>query len=230
THRYTIKGTYNVSLTVRDDDGASSTATKQVSVGNTPPIANFTYSMLNPIVECVIQFNDSSFDIDNSIVNWTWSFGDGNISYERNPMHQYAVGGIYNVQLKVRDSDGAENSTTKQVFVDLYDNTSPFLSIETPSPGHIYFFGKERRLPVISPWVIGKVVVHVSAEDVQSGLEKVEFYVNGELKYTDYSLPYSWTWSERSFGRAYNIKVKAYDGAGNSATDDVTVRLFSLGR
>jgi hypothetical protein len=37
--------------------------------------------------------------------NWTWDFGDDNISYDQNPIHNYSSIGIYNVNLTVRDSD-----------------------------------------------------------------------------------------------------------------------------
>ncbi|MCD6237094.1 MAG: PKD domain-containing protein, partial [Thermoplasmata archaeon] len=197
---------------------------------NDPPIANFTYSTLEPTYSGIIQFNDSSVDIDGYIVNWTWSFGDGSISYTRNPLHQYSASGIYTVRLKVRDNNGAENSIIKPVIVNLSDNLCPLIFIKTPSSRHIYLFGKEYKFPLKMPWIIGKVIIEVTAEDNQSGLEKVEFYVNNKLKYIDYNPPYSWTWSERSFGKAYNIKVKAYDGAGNTATDDVAVRLFSFNK
>jgi len=76
--------------------------------------------------------------------------------------------------------------------------------------------------------VIGKVTVEVSVNDAQTGVEKVEFYVNNKLEYTDYVLPQSYSWSECSFGKTYNFKVKAYDYSGNSATDDVTLRVFSF--
>ena len=181
-------------------------------------------------IKDIVYFNDSSFDIDGYIVNWTWSFGDGNISYERNTTHRYEMAGTYLVNLTVTDNNGAENSIIKPVIVNLSDNLCPLIFIKTPSSRHIYLFGKEYKFPLKMPWIIGKVIIEVTAEDNQSGLEKVEFYVNNKLKYTDHNPPYSWTWSERSFGKVYNIKVKAYDRTGNTATDDVAVRLFSFSK
>jgi microbial collagenase len=40
-------------------------------------------------------------------VAWQWSFGDGASSTERNPVHQYAGSGKYDVLLTVTDNDGA---------------------------------------------------------------------------------------------------------------------------
>jgi len=49
---------------------------------------------------------DKSFDSDGFIINYTWDFGDGNISYERNPVHEYSSSGNYTITLAVKDNDG----------------------------------------------------------------------------------------------------------------------------
>ncbi|RLF39531.1 MAG: hypothetical protein DRN21_03455, partial [Thermoplasmata archaeon] len=54
---------------------------------------------------------------DGTIVNWTWSFGDGNVSHAQNPSHQYTDAGTYTVNLTVRDDDGAVNWTVAEVVV-----------------------------------------------------------------------------------------------------------------
>ena len=38
--------------------------------------------------------------------NWTWDFGDGNISYEQNATHNYSKEGVYVVSLNVTDDNG----------------------------------------------------------------------------------------------------------------------------
>jgi len=64
-----------------------------------------------------VQFTDASSDPDGTIVNWTWSFGDGNVSHAQNPSHQYTAAGTYTVNLTVRDDDGAVNWTTAEIVV-----------------------------------------------------------------------------------------------------------------
>jgi len=83
----------------------------------THPVANYTYSPLNPTDLDTIQFTDLSNDPDGTIVNWTWNFNDGNISYIQNPTHQYTSYGTYIVNLTVRDDDGANDSICKMVNV-----------------------------------------------------------------------------------------------------------------
>ena len=108
---------YTVILTVTDDDGVSDSYQVDIMVLNVEPIANFTYSPSEPSDLDTIQFTDLSDDLDGSIVNWSWDFGDGNISYEQNPTHQYADDGVYTVILTVTDDDNASHSISKEITV-----------------------------------------------------------------------------------------------------------------
>jgi len=82
---------------------------------NELPVVGFTYSPKENItVNMIMTFIDNSTDPDGQIVNWTWDFGDGNISYDENPTHKYASSGEYSVILTVMDNNNA-NSTTKPI-------------------------------------------------------------------------------------------------------------------
>jgi hypothetical protein len=54
---------------------------------------------------------------------------------------------------------------------------------------------------------------------------KVEFYVDGKLRATDSAAPYAARWKmPRSMaGSTHRVAAKAYDTAGLSATDTVSV-------
>ena len=62
-----------------------------------------------------ISFIDNSFDLDGTIAQWEWNFGDGNTSIEQFPVHEYAEVGSYNVTLTVTDNDGLTDSVTRVV-------------------------------------------------------------------------------------------------------------------
>ncbi|KAA0004498.1 MAG: PKD domain-containing protein [Thermoplasmata archaeon] len=131
SHQYADDGTYNVTLTVRDNDGYASNISYLISVSNVEPSAHFTFSPLNPSEGDTIYFSDMSSDSDGSVINWTWNFGDGNVSYEQNPSHQYADDGTYNVTLTVRDNDGAVNSSSAEV---IFSENHPPYAPSSPSP------------------------------------------------------------------------------------------------
>lgn len=117
THRYTDDGTYTVKLTVVDNDGGEDAESKSISVSNVAPKADFTYSPENPDISDTVSFNDKSSDSDGSIVSWSWDFGDGYGSKEKNPIHKYEEEGTYTVKLTVTDDDGATHTKTKDVTV-----------------------------------------------------------------------------------------------------------------
>jgi len=77
-----------------------------------PPVANFTYN----IDGLTVNFTDTS-TFNASIVNWTWNFGDGNVSYEQNPTHTYAENGTYFVILNVTDSNALYDVETKEINI-----------------------------------------------------------------------------------------------------------------
>ncbi len=66
-----------------------------------------------------------SYDPDGTIVNYTWDFKDGEFGYVENPVHIYIDPGYYEVNLTVRDDDGATSSDTVNITV---------LDITPPSP------------------------------------------------------------------------------------------------
>ena len=132
THRFTDEGTYTVFLNATDDDGATNTKSRTVTVTNLPPTANYTYSPTNPTTASAIHFTDTSTDSDGTIASRAWSFGDG-ISYpQQNPIHRFVNNGVYTVILTVTDDDGATATKSRAVTVTNLPPTANF----TIEPSH----------------------------------------------------------------------------------------------
>ena len=117
SHTYAAGGSYTVTLTVTDNQGAASAPVSR-TVGVTPPnqapTANFTFSCSG--LGC--NFTSTSSDPDGSIASYSWTFGDGATSTLQNPSHTYTAAGTYNVGLRVTDNQGAQSTiTTKSVTV-----------------------------------------------------------------------------------------------------------------
>src|SRR5207253_408138 len=110
SHTYSAAGSYTVTLTVKDNQNASSSPvshTVQVTAPNQPPSAAFTFSC--PTLAC--SFSDQSSDPDGSVTSWQWTFGDGTTgSTAQNPSHTYSAAGSYTVTLTVKDNQNASSS------------------------------------------------------------------------------------------------------------------------
>ncbi|KAA0003832.1 MAG: PKD domain-containing protein, partial [Thermoplasmata archaeon] len=117
SHQFSHKKTYVVTLTVIDNNHGLSSISKELEVVNAPPVADFSWDPYYPVPGEIINFTDKSYDSDGSIVNWTWDFGDGNVSYERNTSHAYTKNGTYTVNLTVKDDDGDISWKRKEMLV-----------------------------------------------------------------------------------------------------------------
>ena len=128
THRYGSAGTYNATLSVTDDNGATSTAEVTVSVAeNDPPTADATANRTAVDPDEAVSFDGSgSSDSDGSITSYEWAFGDGTTATGPTATHDFTGLGFYTVDLTVTDEDGA--STTDSIDVEIVDNYDPTAS------------------------------------------------------------------------------------------------------
>jgi thermitase len=108
--------------------------------------------------------------------------------------------------------DAAGNSRSSSLSVSVYnagDTTAPVININSPANG---------------ARVSGNVSVLVSAGD-NVAVVKVELYVDGSLKATTASSPFTARWNtRRETAGAHTLQCKAYDAAGNvGSSSTVTV-------
>ena len=122
-HAFSSTGNYNVKLTVTDNEGATDSSTKIVTVTelttpNQSPTASFTANPTSGVAPLNVSFNASnSSDSDGNIVNYVWDFKDGNVGTGQTVNHIFTSTGSYNVKLTVTDNEGVTDSTTKTITV-----------------------------------------------------------------------------------------------------------------
>jgi len=92
-----------------------------------PIVADFTYNPSTLYAYGTVTFNAStSFGLYSAIANYTWDFGDDNVTTTSSPTvkHTYTTPGSYNVTLTVTDEFGFQNSTVISLTV-LEDDVPP---------------------------------------------------------------------------------------------------------
>jgi len=69
------------------------------------PVAAFGAHPPTGPAPLTVEFVDRSYG---EVTSWSWDFGDGTTSSQRNPSHVYAVGGFYTVRLSVQGPGGVD--------------------------------------------------------------------------------------------------------------------------
>lgn len=127
-HTYSAPGTYAVVLAVTDDEGASATLVRDVSV---PPYTQIP----EPVVRLRVYTTgllatadaSESFDPGGGSLDYSWTFGDGSTAQGSIVQHLYSVPGAYLLGLRAAAVDGrtAETSTYLTVMENRTDLTPP---------------------------------------------------------------------------------------------------------
>lgn len=109
------------------------------------------------------------------------------------------------------------------------DNTPPAVIFEKPKNGYIYIQDNDglRRLLSRNTLVIGKITIKANATDMESGIDRVVFLIDGEQQAEITTEPYTFVWSRFSLPfLPRTLRVVAYDEAGNNAYQEIKVHRF----
>lgn len=235
-HAWKNYGIYEVKVVAEDDKGdRSKEASLTVKIGRSnPPLP--PYEPYPPDNATGIDFNITlswnCSDPDGDTLYYTIFFGEKenmsivaeNISSNRYEIHNLKPYTTYYWQVLARDEYGMESYSKIWKFT-TKDIEKPLVKILYPSQNCINFYNFS--IPWINTVAFEEIYVDVYAMDNQSGIDRVEFYVNGELRGIDYSPPYFWLWKEEAIYGKYLLEVIAYDKDGNIAKDEMIVKMIN---
>ncbi len=116
-HQYIAVGPFDVTLQVTSYAGCKKALTKNFSNIYAQPKANFTV----PAEVCLRDttvFVNTSTATSQTITQWNWSFGDGNVSSVPDPKHLYQTADTFDVKLYTISDKGCYSDTvTKSTIV-----------------------------------------------------------------------------------------------------------------
>lgn len=127
-HTFPDIGTYTVTLTINDVECGVESSTVDVVVSLCPEIF-IAASDSSGCAPAEITFFDGSQLWGRTLISRLWEFGDGGISTERDPLHQYTTAGTYTVTLTVATDAG---STTDSIvdFISMAEATVADFDVE----------------------------------------------------------------------------------------------------
>jgi PKD repeat protein len=109
TVAYQNPGVFPVTLTAVNPNGSSSVTLQSFISVQTVPSLGFT-SVVNGLT---VTFTNTSTGAS----SYFWDFGDGNNSSDANPVHTYAIGGVYEVELTATNICGSSLTTNNVTMV-----------------------------------------------------------------------------------------------------------------
>ena len=104
----------------------------------------------------------------------------------------------------------------------------PFIFIESPKKGFLYFEGRkikdlnDKNDDQLRTYVIDDIWIWANVLSDNVLVDRVEFYYNGRIQYTDYDYPYKWHLNKFSYFN-HRVEVIVYDVEGNSASDWIDI-------
>ncbi len=151
---------------------------------------------------------------------WSYTLGNGKDNYA------YNSPGIADGKIVVCTTETKNSLVWGGVYcLGSLEYSSP--NVHLLKPECALYVHNKKVMPLRTPLIIGGIDIEVNATDNQSGMNRVEFYIDAQLAANDTAAPYEWNWTGWTpFHWNHAIKVIAYNNAGNSTIKELTVRKF----
>ncbi|WP_400071625.1 PKD domain-containing protein [Zobellia russellii] len=128
SHTFESAGSYEVELTVTDEEGLKNKETVSITVEskeNSAPVAKLSASKTSGTLPLTVEFTGSGSTDDTGVTAYSWDFKDGNSSDKPDPSHTFESAGSYEVELTVTDAEALKNKETVSIIVESKENAAP---------------------------------------------------------------------------------------------------------
>ncbi|MBN2307074.1 penicillin-binding protein [Candidatus Peregrinibacteria bacterium] len=120
---------------------------------------------------------------------------------------------------------GSEHTIQAIVYDDLYRSNQSTVSVkigEDETPPIVSFIYPSDNAVLSAGTSIG---IQLDARDANGSVDKVQFFLDGQLKKADESPPFNWQLTVPSEAGSYELRATAYDYAGNKDTASISIRV-----
>ncbi len=193
----------------------------------------------NSVVCGYITDEKTSSPINDARITFEWFDATTGNNYEKNTHSDSS--GFYSINIApgelyidIREQgydfydpyrhDSVENSV---VWLNFSLETET-IEVDIAKPLRALYLNNNRIIPFIKSRIIGSIDVEAFVYESwhePGDVEKIEFYIDDDLKATLTSKPYTWTWNKRTFGK-HTVKVIAYNSEGETSSKEIEVFKF----
>ncbi len=115
-----------------------------------PPVADFVASEVSGLVPLIVEFVDQSQPGSGEIITWEWDFGDGAVSTDQHPTHEYTQAGLYTVILSVTNSNSLSDTVTRAGYISVLTPVGQIALLSSPSLdfGEVFLGQTTPEIPV----------------------------------------------------------------------------------
>jgi len=188
---------------------------------------------------CTTTLHWTSKDPDNDTLFYTIYFAEGDKVLMEDPFRIVYNDSFYHLtnlksnttyswKIVAEDEHGSQTESKTWRFTTI-ENIPPQVKILQPQQNYLYWGKKIIPLPFAIPIIVGEYEIFGIAND-DSEIKEVLFYVNDMCESIVTQEPYIYTLKDSGpLPKIYKITMEAYDIYGNSAKDEILVRIFNPG-
>jgi hypothetical protein len=216
TYNFAIEGLYTLTIDIPlavDDKQNNNMKTITIGIDDTAPMSTHSLAPSAPTglngwyvdnVVVTLDGNDGTEAFQSGVDVIKYQVDGGAVqSVSVGGTFTISTDGIHTIQYWAVDNVG--NEEAKNSFEIKMDKTAPIIDLTWESAG-----GTSKD-----------IIFTATCSDATSGMDRVEFFIQSALQFTDDTAPYEWviTWSSVLNGVMF--KSIAYDVAGNNAFDEL---------